>query len=338
MTSTSRDTPLRPRAQSPRSRIGRRRRPAGPLAGSGTACQSDVVKRVLTSVLTWAGHTYPGRLIGAFGSSQAGNYASGMAFNAFVSMFPLILGLLSILGFATQGAGARTAALNAILGFFPSDAHRELTNLFDSVRQHSGLLGGIGVVGLLWSGSSLFTGMEFSLGVVVGVRQRPFLRQRAMALVMTILFVIALVVAVGVTSLIAVPGIVWGFEPVAGLIVWCAFMLCIYRLVPNRSYKVRQLWPGVLIAGTAMEALTLLWPLYSHFSKGSSTYGAVFALVFLLASWLYFLAEFILLGAVANRMHAGEPDVRGLLGQRVARRMAVAEGSRTGGEVSPKRA
>ena len=61
--------------------------------------------------------------------------------------------------------------------------------------------------------------------------------------------------------------------------------------------------------------------MYTHFSKGSSTYGAVFALVFLLASWLYFLAEFILLGAVANRMHDGEPDARGLLGERTARRI-----------------
>ena len=86
-----------------------------------------------------------------------------------------------------------------------------------------------------------------------------------------------------------------------GLVVWCLFMLAIYRLVPNRTYRVRELWPGVLIAGAAMELLTLLWPFYTHFSKGSSTYGAVFALVFLLASWLYFLAEFILLGAVANR-------------------------------------
>ena len=54
-----------------------------------------------------------------------------------------------------------------------------------------------------------------------------------------------------------------------------------------------------------------------------------FALVFLLASWLYFLAEFILLGAVANRMHDGEPDARGLLAERTARRIRVAEGSRS---------
>ena len=133
---------------------------------------------------------------------------------------------------------------------------------------------------------------------------------------MTILFVVALVATIGINSLIALPGIIWGFEPLVGLVVWCLFMLAIYRLVPNRTYRVRDLWPGVLIAGVAMELLTLLWPVYTHFSKGSSTYGAIFALVFLLASWLYFLAEFILLGAVANRMHDGEPDARGLLAER----------------------
>jgi membrane protein len=292
------------------------------------------VKRLVASLGAWVGHTYPGRLIGAFGASHAGNYASGLAFTAFVSMFPLILGLLSVLGYATRSASAKAAALSAILGFFPGDAHSALQDLFTSIQQNSGLLGIISVVGLLWSGSSLFTGMEFSLGVVVGVTQRSFIRQRAMALVMTILFVVALVAAIGVNSLIALPGIIWGFEPVVGLAVWCAFMLAIYRLVPNRTHKVRELWPGVVIAGTAMELLTLLWPVYTHFSKGYSTFGTVFALVFLLASWLYFLAEFILLGAVANRMRAGEPDARGLLGEPIALRMPVAEGSRSSGEVS----
>jgi membrane protein len=293
------------------------------------------VKPRLASIAKWAGHAYPGRLIAAFGASQAGNYASAVAFTAFVSMFPLILGLLSVLGYATGSQSAKTAALSAILGFFPSDAHVGLANLFDSIQQNRGLLGIVGVVGLLWSGSSLFTAMEFALGVVVGIGQRSFFRQRAMALVMTVLFVVAVVVTVGVNALIALPGVIWGFEPAVGLVVWCALILAIYRLVPNRTYKVRELWPGVLIAGTAMEALTLLWPVYTHFSKGSSTYGAVFALVFLLASWLYFFGEFILLGAVANRMHAGEPDARGLLAEPIARRMPVAEGSRTSGEVSP---
>ena len=294
------------------------------------------MKRRITGITTWAGHTYPGRLIAAFGGSHAGNYASAMAFTAFVSMFPLILGLLAILGYATRSAAATKSARAAIVGFFPPDSHAELTNLLVQIQHNRGTLGIVGIVGLLWSGSSLFTGMEFALGTVIGVRQRGFLRQRAMALVMTVLFILVLVATVAANSLIALPGVIWGVEPLAGLVVWCLFMLAIYRLVPNRTYRIRELWRGVLIAGTAMEVLTLAWPAYTHFAKGSSTYTAILALVFLLASWLYFLAEFILLGAVANHMHAGVPQARGLLAERTARRAPVAEGSRTGGDVSQR--
>ena len=37
------------------------------------------MKQRIGSIVTWVGHTYPGRLIGEFGSTQAGNYASGLA-------------------------------------------------------------------------------------------------------------------------------------------------------------------------------------------------------------------------------------------------------------------
>jgi membrane protein len=292
------------------------------------------VKERIGSLAKWAAGTYPGRLIAAFGSSQAGNYASGLAFNAFLSMFPLILGCLAVLGFATQSSSVSEHVQQAILTFFPSDASPALQSAFKGVQQHSGLLGAVSVVGLLWSGGSLFTSMEFSLGMVIGTRQRPFLRQRGMALVMTILFGVAIITTVGVNSLIALPGLGWLFEPVAGLIIWYAFMLAVYRLVPNRTYRLRDMWPGVLIAGTAMEALTLLWPVYTSLSHGFSTYGSALALFFILAAWLYFLAEFILLGAVANRLHAGEPETHGLLAARDRGRAPVASGSQPDGEVS----
>lgn len=292
------------------------------------------VKRRIGSIGKWAADTYPGRLIAAFGSSQAGNYASGLAFNAFLSMFPLILGCLAILGFATQSSSTSEHVLQAILKFFPSDASGALTSAFEGVKEHSGLFGVVSILGLLWSGSSFFTSMEFSLGMVIGTRQRPFLRQRGMALVMTILFGVSMIITVGVNSLIALPGLGWLFEPVVGLIVWYAFMLAVYRLVPNRTYRIRDMWPGVLIAGTAMEALTLLWPIYTGFSHGFSTYGSALALFFLLAAWLYFLAEFILLGAVANRMHCGDPETRGLLAARDRGRAPVAAASQPDGGVS----
>ena len=60
------------------------------------------MKQFFSGVAAWFGRTYPGRLIATFGSTQGGNYASGLAFNAFISMFPLILGLLAVLGLVTQ--------------------------------------------------------------------------------------------------------------------------------------------------------------------------------------------------------------------------------------------
>jgi membrane protein len=260
-----------------------------------------------------AANTYPGRLIQAYGGSQAGNYASGLAFTAFISMFPLILGMLAILGIATQSPHARSSFLNGVLTFFPVDARSTLIGTLDTVRQHSGLLGAIGIVGLLWSGSSLFVSMEFALGRMVGARQRDFLRQRAMTILMTGIFVVAVVATIFVNSSLSVLNGVAVLGPIVGLAVWMGFMSAVYRLVPNRTYRLRQMWPGILLAATLMELLTLLWPLYTNLAHGFSTYGQTFALFFLLATWLYFLAQFILLGAVANRMHAGQPRAHGLI-------------------------
>jgi len=280
--------------------------------------------------------SYPGRLVQAFGRSHAGQYASGLAFTSFVSMFPLILGLLAILGLATSDPSVRAQFLNATLVFFPGDAHAAITNALDGVRHNSGALAVIGVVGLLWSGSSLFTTMEYALGDMIGARQRDFLRQRAMTLVMTLIFAVAVVATIFVNSALAVLGSLPDLEPVVGLGIWLGFMAAVYRFVPNRTYRLRQMWPGVLLAAVLTEGLSLLWPLYGRLSHGFNTYGAAFALFFLLAAWLYFLAQFILLGAVVNRMHAGIPQVRGLIGEPEIRPLET-DATRAADELGRKR-
>jgi membrane protein len=280
----------------------------------GGAAVTGVLRRVVEAAV----NSYPGRLGQAFASSQAGNYASGLAFTAFVSMFPLILGLVSILSFITSEPDVRSHFIAGALGVFPPDARTALTSALDGIRDHSGLFGAIGIIGLLWSGSSLFTSMEFALGRMIGARQRGFLRQRAMTAVMTVVFVVAIVSTIGLNSLAALAGGVPHLAPVLGLLVWVALMTAIYRLAPNRTYPLRELWPGALLAGALMEALTLVWPLYAGLSHGFTTYGAAFALFFVLAAWLYFFAVFTLLGAVAIRMRAGAPTVKGLIASRAS--------------------
>ena len=49
--------------------------------------------------------SFPVRVVQAFGASQAANYASGLAFNGLLAMFPLMLGILCQASPLLTGAG-----------------------------------------------------------------------------------------------------------------------------------------------------------------------------------------------------------------------------------------
>jgi hypothetical protein len=90
-------------------------------------------------------------------------------------------------------------------------------------------------------------------------------------------------------------------------------LVLLYRFVPNRTFSLREVLPGALLAGVLIEALSLVFPLYQRFAGGFNTYGAQFGLFFLLATWLYLLSELLLLGAVYNRFRLGQPSTKGLI-------------------------
>src|SRR5207302_8379630 len=100
---------------------------------------------------------------------------------------------------------------------------------------------------------------------------------------------------------------------VIGAVVMVLLLTMLYRLVPNRSFALREVLPGALLAGVMIEVLSLAFPLYERIAGGFNTYGAQFALFFLLAAWFYLLSQLVLLGAVFNRFRLGEPSTRGLI-------------------------
>src|SRR5438445_10650427 len=93
------------------------------MVGSAGPRPGSLMRSVLTKIVGRIAGSYPGRLVQVFGRSHAGQYASGLAFTSFVSMFPLILGLLAILGLATCDTRGRTQFLNAPLASSPPPPH-----------------------------------------------------------------------------------------------------------------------------------------------------------------------------------------------------------------------
>ncbi|MBJ7603111.1 MAG: YihY/virulence factor BrkB family protein [Candidatus Dormibacteraeota bacterium] len=291
----------------------------------------------MKSLLERAQKSFPGRLLKAFGEAKGGNYAAGLAFNAFMSMFPLMLGILAIIGLVVRDPHLLERVQSVVIGVFPSDAHDALTSTLKGASQHSGLLGIISILGLIWSGSRLFANLEFALGEMYGVEQRKFLRQLLMTMAMMGIFVVALSVSVVLNGAAGLTPLSTILAPIVGAVVMIVFMTIIYRVVPNRSFELKEVLKGAILAGVLIELITLVFPIYSHLMHGFSTYGAAFSLFFLLATWLFFVSEFILLGAVLNRMVAGAPQEGGLVEDAAAndtetRGSEAAERQRSGGE------
>lgn len=255
----------------------------------------------------------PGRLVAAYGESKAANYAAALAFNAFLTMFPLILGLLTIIGILIHNPDLEQKLTGTIIGIFPPDARDQLKQAFKGIKDHSGVLGVISILGLIWSGTGLFAAMEFALSQVFGTGQRNLLRQRLMGLVMMVIFMTAILLAAGANG---VAGSTLPLAPLSGFVlgslIMIALLVMIYRYVPNRSFPLSQVWQGALLAGLLTEVLSLVFPIYGRLSHGFNTYGQQFALFFLLATWLFFLCQLLLLGAVFNRLRLGAPEKEGV--------------------------
>src|SRR4030081_206808 len=193
----------------------------------------------MKALMERAQSSFPGRLAKAYGESKAGNYAAGLAFNSFMTMFPLMLGLLAILGLVVSDAGLMAKAQSTLLGVFPANAHDELAQVLKGAQKGSGLLGIISIVGLLWSGTGLFVAMEFALGEMFGAKQRDFARQRLMALAMMAVFLVGILFAILANSMVVALGsAVKLLGPFLGLVVMTAMMASIYRIVPNRTFSL----------------------------------------------------------------------------------------------------
>ncbi len=230
-----------------------------------------------------------------------------------LAMFPLVLGVLSLVGFAIRDPSTETRAQTLVLNLFPGAAQPQLLDALRGVKRSAGWMGTLSIAGLLWSAGSIFSTMEFAFTQIFGTRQRDMVRQKLMGLVMMVLLVVAVGVTIAANALAALFPLAWVSGFVVGSFVTVGLLVMLYRFVPNRTFEVRDVVPGAMLAGILIELFSLGFPLYVRLAGGFNTYGAQFGLFFLLAAWFYVVSELILLGAVYNRFRLGEPTAKGLV-------------------------
>jgi len=269
------------------------------------------------------GNWLPIRVLVAYGESQAGQYALAMAFSCMLAMFPLVLAVLSLVGFAIRDPATEANAQMLIIHLFPGGAQPQLLDALYGVKRSAGWMGLLSIAGLLWSAGSIFSTMEFAFAQIFGTKQRDMLRRKLMGLAIMVLLVVAVGVTVAANAVAALFPLAWVSGFLIGSAVMVGLLVMLYRFVPNRTFEVRDVVPGAVLAGILIEVFSLGFPLYVRLAGGFNSYGAQFGLFFLLAAWFYVVCELILLGAVYNRFRLDQPTANGLRSRDGRRRYQI---------------
>ena len=267
------------------------------------------VERVIRRIDRWQqrhlASAFTFGVIKKYGDDNAGQLVASLSHTAFVSLFPLLLVLTTILGIVAAGnAALRHTVVSAVAGQFPVISH-QLSGVHQLRRSsYVGLV--VGLLAALWGSSGLAQSGMFAMSQVWNLPgpDRPGYWQR---LGRAGLFLLVLGAGVAVTTLLTSFGTfgsssVW--LTVAAELLAAAANVGMYiigfRVLTPKTVPIRQLLPGAILAGLGWTVLLAIGTqLVHHYLHSDSVYG-IFAIVLSLVAWIYLVVEITIYAAEVN--------------------------------------
>jgi YihY family inner membrane protein len=248
---------------------------------------------------------FPYAVMKKFGDDQAGNLAALIAYYGFLSLLPLMLVLVTLLGLLLRNnANLQDTIRTSALANFPVIGDQISRNVH-SLRG-SGVALGIGLALALWAGLGVMKVLQTAMNAVWNVpyRHRPtfwvsLLRAILMLIVLGVITVASAAAgSVGAGSdswLLGILGI--AMSAVLNLVLF----LLAFRILTTEDVTWGDVLPGASLAAVAWTALQALGGfIVSHQMQGASdTYGT-FAIVIGLLAWIYLGAQMTLFAAEVN--------------------------------------
>ena len=244
-----------------------------------------------------------------FSADEAMDRAGSVAYYVMLSIFPLLIGVISILGFVLPMGTVRQTVYDFLDQTFPASVNLIQGNL-DNVIRLRGTGGVISILMLMWSGSNLFAVIGRAVNRAWNIRKdRPFVKRKLRDLLLVlaagvlILFSFAASLVYDLTSGVDNVVVDWllsfGSYFLSFLLAFFVFLM-VYRFMPNRKIYWRAAWPGAVLGAAIFELGKHGFIFYlSNFASYNMVYGSL-ASVIILMFWIYISAIILILGVEFN--------------------------------------
>jgi YihY family inner membrane protein len=248
---------------------------------------------------------FPIGVVKKYGDDEAGKHAALLAYYSFLSLFPLLLVFVTLLGYAlANNRQLQQQVIDALIAQFPVLG----TQIQGSIRtiQGSGVGLLIGIVGTLWGGLGITQSAQDAMNAVWNIprKDRPNLWLRLARGLGSLLLVVAGVFAATALSQrdTGTPGIIGRLFPLAGsLLLNFLLLVVLFQVLTGMGVRWRWLLPGAACGAVGWSVLQTLGVsiVKRQLEQANLIYG-VFAIVIVLLSWLYLSAQLLLYAAELN--------------------------------------
>jgi len=268
------------------------------------------------------------RTVQDFIEDDCPHLAAAIAYYSLFSLFPLLLGLIAVLGFTVGSPSVQNELTAQVVSYLPGSRELIATNL-QRVVQAREEVGLVAVLGFLWSATAVFAAVRKALNAAWDIdRARPLLQQKLLDLAMVggvgLLFALS-------TALTALYRLLrqWqlpfvGLQPFgndllraavgATLPIALTFLvfLLVYKIVPYTTVAWSSAALGAALATPLFELVKNLFVWYAQtFGRYELVYGSLGAVIGFL-TWVYLSALILLLGAELGAEHGKNNPTKGL--------------------------
>jgi membrane protein len=249
-------------------------------------------------------------------------YAASMAYYSLLSLFPLLMLTLAVLGWATGDEDSRREVLQFLLRYFPT-RFDFITTQLDALRAGGWNIGVAGSIGLVWGCLAIFGMITTAINYAWGVENTPnFWQHKLISAIMLLISGIILLTALLLVSASKIASAMWlagllGHAPglsfftsfavrYATTLLFIGVVALLYRYVPNEdSASFADVWLGAVVTGVLWRVTLegFSWYLEERVGQLARINGSI-AIVVMFLVWVYVQAVIFLYGVEFTAVYA----------------------------------